>query len=294
LGPVGLSLPCLCGSCRGPPLYTRMRSGAALHPGMHPQILRLHFTTPAEDQLDTESFWKFVARYLRVFVFPRFWGGHRDIPEERRGVLRVHHLRHLGFGVSSVFALKHGDSIEGLWGRLFELTPEDSTSLESLYTSTRKTKVSGDNSSVEFILLGSLGLANHFCSAHSTIAPDQDELRRPLDPRTGLSTTDYTCAYTDVDTMPRFTPLVYCYGPAYVEEERKSSANIVLLRALAHPLMFTESRLEHCILPAGRRCCPAAWRRTGFSSRYFCHWPQGHRLTQPTHWRWGTFVGRSP
>ena len=149
------------------------------------QILRLHFTTPAVDNLDAESFWKFAARYLKVFVFPRFRGGHRDFPEERGGVLRVHHLRHLGFGVSSIFALKHGDPIEGLWGRLFELTPEDSTSLESLDTSTRKTKVSGDNSSVEFILLGPLGLANHSCSEHSTIAPDQDELRRPLDPGRG-------------------------------------------------------------------------------------------------------------
>ena len=152
-------------------------------------------------------------------MFPRFRGGTGTSLKNARAFFgSIIYVIWALFGVSSVFALKHGDSIDDLWGRLFELTLEDSTSLESLDTSTRKTKVSGDNSSVDFILLGPLGLANHSCSAHSTIAPDQDELRRPLDLRMGLSTTDYTCAYTAVDAMPWFTPLVSCYCPAYVEE----------------------------------------------------------------------------
>ena len=76
--------------------------------------------------------------------------GHRNYPSERGGSLRVHHIRHIGFGVSSVSALRYGDPIDGLWGQLFELAPEDTALLETMDTVTKTAKVSGENSKVEF------------------------------------------------------------------------------------------------------------------------------------------------
>ena len=83
----------------------------------------------------------------------------------------MHHIRHIGFVVSSVSALRYGDPIDGLWGRLFELTPEDTSLLETMGTVTKTAKASGENSKVEFLQLGPLGLANHACPHHSTITP---------------------------------------------------------------------------------------------------------------------------
>ena len=44
------------------------------------QILRLHFTTPAVDNLDAESFWKFAARYLQGLCVPPLPGGAPGLP----------------------------------------------------------------------------------------------------------------------------------------------------------------------------------------------------------------------
>ena len=60
-------------------------------------------------------------------------------------------------------------------------------------TVTKTAKVSGENSKVEFLHLGPLGLANHACPHQSTITPFRGDRERPTDLRTGLSESDYTC-----------------------------------------------------------------------------------------------------
>ena len=205
------------------------------------EVLLRNFTLPAIDGLDAPVFWQFVARYLQVFVWPRFRRGHRDYPSERGGSLRVHHIRHIGFGVSSVSALRYGDPIDGLWGQLFELAPEDTALLETMNTATKTAKVSGENSKVEFLQLGPLGLANHACPQHSTITPFRDDRERPTDLRTGLSASDYTCAYTDVEKMPRFTPLTLDFGSDFAAEDVKLHCDSCPATGLnIPPFLYTE------------------------------------------------------
>ena len=54
-------------------------------------------------------------------------------------------------------------------------------------TITKTAQVSRENSKVEFLQLGPLGLANHACPHHSTIKLFRDDRGRPTDPRRGLS-----------------------------------------------------------------------------------------------------------
>ena len=128
--------------------------------------------------------WPFAARYLRSLATDGW---------------EITGSQSKGLGVSSVRPLALG-ALPGMWGLPVPL-PQDASPLLSFEASfAHRTLLRGDTpregpSPPTHLLLGPLNLLNHGCATHARVLPDLDPERRPVDPSSGLSPTDWRSAY---------------------------------------------------------------------------------------------------
>ena len=142
----------------------------------------------APKMVSPSVFWPFVARFLLSFQVPRKTPHGTTVFSDKRGFLRATSSK-LGLGASPGFHTPKGKPVKGLWGKLIALSNPDIALFQQVGGASTYSIVKGETSA-QHLLLGPLALVNSRCTLHANCLPDKDSSPRPIDPVTGLSSTE--------------------------------------------------------------------------------------------------------
>ena len=170
----------------------------------------------APKMVSPSVFWPFVARFLLSFQVPRKTPHGTIVFTDKRGFLRATSSK-MGLGVSPGFHTSKGKPVKGLWGSLFALSSADIAFFQQVGGASTHSIVKGETSA-QHLLLGPLALVNSRCALHANCLPDKDSTPRPSDPVTGLSSTDWTMAYSTRALGPG-QELFLPYGTEYEDPD---------------------------------------------------------------------------